>query len=183
MFDTTFGSVFVILCDWRGICVWTSEAKSPVAVGELLWSHLTTESQREAKLALSQGVTLREKQRLEVDDQEGRRFRSWLWPLDSPETAVCILGLLVPRTIEMLTERERRCLELLAEGLETQRIAKEFDVSLSTVHTHLKNARKKLRLRNLEALISFAARYFFPLDRGFDWRPGDGTAVIGARPK
>ncbi len=171
MADMPFGAVFVVLCDWRGKCIWTSDADLPVQVGELAWSQLPEKSQRESKLAFSQVVTLREKRQLEVSDNKEARYRCWLWPLDCPETAACILGLRIPRAIESLTASERRCLELLAEGIETRQIASKLEVSLSTVHSHLKHAREKLGLRNFEALVSFSARYFFPLNRRFNWQP------------
>ena len=170
MADMPFGAVFVVLCDWRGKCIWASDGDLPIQVGELAWMQLPVKSQRESKLAFSQVVTLREERLLEVSDQQGALFRCWLWPLDCPETAACIMGLRLPRAIESLTARERRCLELLAKGTETKQIASKLDVSLSTVHTHLKHAREKLGLRSFETLVSFSARYFFPLNRRFDWQ-------------
>lgn len=85
-----------------------------------------------------------------------------MWPLDSPDVAVCVLGMRIPAELGRLTKREKECLELLARGTETRDIAKQLDVSLSTVHTHLKRSREKLGLPNVEALISFAARYCYP---------------------
>jgi DNA-binding NarL/FixJ family response regulator len=116
----------------------------PVKVGGFIWEQLTTESQKATKIALGQAVTARETQQLEVVDQKGDRFRLWLWPLDSPEVAVCVLGLRVPRNLVLLTERERQCLELLARGIETRRIAEQLEVSISTVHTHLRGRAKTL---------------------------------------
>jgi len=40
-------------------------------------------------------------------------------------------------------------------------IAKELDIGLTTVHTHLRRSRTKLGLPSVEALIAFAARYFY----------------------
>jgi two-component system nitrate/nitrite response regulator NarL len=64
--------------------------------------------------------------------------------------------------LSLLTARESECLELLAQGVDSREMARELDVSLSTVHTHLKHAREKLGLPNVESLISFAARYCYP---------------------
>jgi DNA-binding CsgD family transcriptional regulator len=64
--------------------------------------------------------------------------------------------------LNRLTGRECECLELLAQGIDTRDIATQLDVSLSTVHTHLKRAREKLGLPNVESLISFGARYCYP---------------------
>ena len=43
----------------------------------------------------------------------------------------------------------------------TRDIAKELDIGLTTVHTHLRRSRTKLGLPTAEALIAFAARYFY----------------------
>jgi DNA-binding CsgD family transcriptional regulator len=166
-----FDDIFVMLCDWRGRCVWVSAENVPVKIGGSIWERLTTESQQATKVALGQVVTVRETQQLEVVDQNGDRFRGWLWPLDSPDVAVCVLGMRVPRNLDQLTERERQCLELLAQGIATRQIAEQLDVSVSTVHTHMKAAREKLGLRSLEALISFSARYVFPPNRAFGTPP------------
>lgn len=169
--NATMGETFVVLCNWRGRCIWTSAFDHPLTIGEFVWSHLTAASQADAKRALAEVVTLRENKQVEVVNRRGERFRGWLWPLDSPEVAVCVLGVRVPRELKRLSGRERQCLEFLARGMETKLMAKEFDVSISTIHTHLKRAREKLGLPNIEALISFSARYCFPADRPFGKLP------------
>jgi DNA-binding NarL/FixJ family response regulator len=160
-----FGQHFVMLCDWRGHCIWTSARDAQTKVGEFFWTHAAPASQEEMKSAFAKVVALRETVQLEVVDQRGARLKGWMWPLDSPDVAVCILGVPVPANLVLLTQRERDCLELLAEGMETREIAKRLDVGLSTVHTHMQHTRKKLCLPSMEALISFAARYFYPNQR------------------
>jgi DNA-binding CsgD family transcriptional regulator len=159
------GQHFVMLCDWRGHCIWTSARDAQTKVGELIWTHAAQSSQGEMKSAFAKVVALREAVQLEVVDQRGARLKGWMWPLDSPDVAVCILAVPVPANLVLLTQRERDCLELLAEGIETREIARRLDVSVSTVHTHLQRTRTKLGLPSMEALISFAARYFYPNHR------------------
>ena len=158
------GAHFVMLCDWRGRCTWASAANYSVKVGEFIWEHLATESQADTKELLGRVVSLREPQTLEVFDQNGDRFRGRMLPLDSPDVAVCMLAMRIPRKLALLTPRERECLEVLAKGIESRLIATQLDVSLSTIHTHLKRAREKLGLKTSESLISFAARYCYPPD-------------------
>jgi DNA-binding CsgD family transcriptional regulator len=167
------GDVFVMLCDWQGHCTWTSQPDLPVRIGEPVWAALTAESQEAAKTALSRVVTLRETQEVEVTDRQGKRYRGWLWPLMSPEMAVCILGSRIPPKLARLGPRELECMQLLAQGSDTRTIAETLDISLSTVHTNLRRAKEKLGLRSMEALISFAARYCFPKDVSF----GDESAT------
>jgi DNA-binding CsgD family transcriptional regulator len=133
---------------------------------------MVAESQEDVKLALARVVALRETGQIEVFNRQGERFRAWLWPLDSPEVAVCLLGTLVPASLALLTDRERECLEWLAKGTDTREIAERLGVSLSTVHTHMRRARERLDLPSVEALISFAARYCYPANRPLDAESG-----------
>ena len=162
MSDATLDSVFVMLCDWRGHCNWSSRISPYWKIGDFAWVNLNSESQQESKALFARVVTLRETQSIEVTNQQGDRFRCWMWPLESPDVAVCVLGMEIPTAIGRLTDREKECLGLLAQGIETREIARRLEVSLSTVHTHLKRSREKLGLPNVEALISFAARFCFP---------------------
>jgi DNA-binding CsgD family transcriptional regulator len=155
-------NVFVMLCDWRGHIVWMTAQPDVVRVGDLAWKNLTPASQERCKEVLSRVASLREVQALHVENQQGQHLRCWLWPLDSPEVAVCVLAREVPAALAELTDRELECMELLAQGVETRDIAKRLDLSLSTVHTHMKRACEKLGLPGVEALISFAARYCYP---------------------
>lgn len=163
--NATMGDTHVVLCDWRGRCIWTSAPERLLRIGEFAWAHLTPASQEQAKTALAEVIALRETRQLEVTNPRGDLFRAWLWPLDSPDVAVCALGVHVPRELNRLSKRERQCLEMMAQGKETRAIAKKMHVSVSTIHTNMKRAREKLGLNSVEALISFAARYCFPADR------------------
>ena len=162
MIDPVYENVAVMLCDWRGHIVWYSRAESNLRVGDFCWSSLPAETQELAKETYSKVASLRETQTLRVADIHGKHYRCWMWPLDSPEIAVCILLREIPAALSELTEREYECLELLAQGVETREVAERLNVSLSTVHTHMKRAREKLGLAGVEALISFAARYCYP---------------------
>lgn len=139
-----------------------------MSIGQFIWENLSPASQEETKAILGRVVTLRESRQIEVADKQDNRVRAWLWPLDSPDVAVCVLAIRIPRKLAELTDRERECLELLATGTETRLIAERLDVSISTVHTHLKRAREKLGLPSVESLISFAARYCYPPDKPFN---------------
>lgn len=55
--------------------------------------------------------------------------------------------------IQMLTEREKEVMHLLAVGLTYEKIAQQMEVSHETVKMHLKNIYRKLQVQNkIEAL-------------------------------
>jgi len=63
-----------------------------------------------------------------------------------------------PGALEMLTEREREVLKLVAEGLTTKEIAARLDISVRTVESHRANLMRKLDLRSVARLTQFAIR-------------------------
>jgi DNA-binding CsgD family transcriptional regulator len=152
---------YVGLCDWHGKLVWKSGGGTRVQVGECLWTHATPKSAVQMREAVASVATLREVRTLEAENDRHEHFRLWLWPLDDPEVAICILARRIPKEIALLTDRERDCLQGLAQGKSTRDIAKELKIGLTTVHTHLRRSREKLGLTSVEALIGFAARYFY----------------------
>ncbi|HEY3215024.1 MAG TPA: response regulator transcription factor [Candidatus Eisenbacteria bacterium] len=62
------------------------------------------------------------------------------------------------RPIDLLTEREREILRLVAEGLSTKEIAARLDIGPRTVETHRANLMRKLELRSVALLTQFAIR-------------------------
>jgi DNA-binding CsgD family transcriptional regulator len=111
--------------------------------------------------AVASVVTLRENHTLEVENDLNEHFRVWMWPLNDPGVALAILAMRIPSELVLLTKREVACLRCLAQGMSTRDISKQLDIGLTTVHTHLRRSREKLGLSTGEALIGFAARYFF----------------------
>ncbi len=57
---------------------------------------------------------------------------------------------------ENLTKREKQVLLLIGEGLKNNHIAIELNLSKSTIETHRKNIRKKLKLNGNDNLFAFA---------------------------
>jgi len=63
------------------------------------------------------------------------------------------------RETENLTPREREILDLLAEGDLCKEIAEKLNLSLRTVHTHLKNIYEKLHVRSrTQAVLKYIKR-------------------------
>lgn len=61
--------------------------------------------------------------------------------------------------LDLLTDREREILQLLAEGKTRQEVSELLSVSPKTVDSHRANLMSKLELNNEAALVRFAARY------------------------
>jgi DNA-binding NarL/FixJ family response regulator len=59
---------------------------------------------------------------------------------------------------ELLTDREREVLQLLAEGRSNKEVASLLDVGLSTVETHRANLMQKLNLHNTAEIVLYAVR-------------------------
>jgi DNA-binding CsgD family transcriptional regulator len=159
--DVTLDGTWVVLCDWHGRVVWKSASGDRLDIGDPLWKNATKKSFESIRSAVASVATLRENCMIEGDNDRGEHFRLWMWPLNDPDIAVCVLAMLIPSEIARLTDRERACMRCLAQGMTTRDIADELDIGLTTVHTHLRRSREKLGLTSAEALIGFAARYFF----------------------
>jgi DNA-binding NarL/FixJ family response regulator len=63
-----------------------------------------------------------------------------------------------PRPVDLLTDREREVLHLVAIGLSTKEIASKLDISARTVETHRANLMRKLNLKSVALLTQFALR-------------------------
>ena len=79
-----------------------------------------------------------------------------------------------------LTSRERQCLMMLVDGLDTVAITRQLDVSRTTARTHLQSVLTKLGVHSRLEAVSFAVRYRLP-----DLWPEAGTPAVPepARPE
>ena len=159
--NVTLVDTCVLLCDWHGQIAWKSATEDRAKIGDEIWKHTVNASKDELRAAVASVVTLRENCVLDVESERNEHFRFWMWPLNDPEIAVCILVRRIPNELALLTEREKACLMCLSQGKTTRAIAKELEIGLTTVHTHLRRSREKLGLDNGDALIGFAARHFY----------------------
>lgn len=66
--------------------------------------------------------------------------------------------------LNQLTKREKQILTLIGQSKLTKTIATELNLSKSTIETHRKNIRKKLKLNGKKKLYEYALIYNFSLD-------------------
>jgi two-component system, NarL family, response regulator NreC len=59
---------------------------------------------------------------------------------------------------ELLTDRERQVLQLLAEGMTNKEVAATLTLGVSTVETHRLNLMQKLNLHNTAEIVLYAVR-------------------------
>lgn len=69
---------------------------------------------------------------------------------------------LTPSALDVLTEREREVLDLLAEGLTNSQIAEKLFISANTVKRHLKSVFEKLEVSNRAAAAALVVRQSAP---------------------
>jgi two-component system response regulator NreC len=63
-----------------------------------------------------------------------------------------------PRSLKILSERERQVLGLVAQGYGSQEIAKQILVSVKTVETYRARIAEKLGLRTRNEIVRFAVQ-------------------------
>ena len=61
-------------------------------------------------------------------------------------------------SFDLLTDRERQVLQLLAEGRSNKEVAVLLDLDLSTIETHRANLMQKLNLHNTAEIVLYAVR-------------------------
>lgn len=61
--------------------------------------------------------------------------------------------------LDLLTDRQREILKLIAEGDSTKEIATRLHVSAKTVETHRAQLMERLQIRNVPGLVKFAVRH------------------------
>lgn len=84
------------------------------------------------------------------------------------------------RLAAFLTARERECLNLLVEGLDTSGIAIKLGVSGATVRTHVQSMLTKLGVHSRLEAASYAVRYGL-LDEASGLLPREETGLSGNR--
>lgn len=65
----------------------------------------------------------------------------------------------VTSEVPVLSRREKEVLQLIADGMTNNQIAKQLFISLHTVDTHRKNLLAKFNVNNTAALIKMASKY------------------------
>jgi two-component system, NarL family, response regulator NreC len=61
-------------------------------------------------------------------------------------------------SFDLLTDREREVLQLLAEGRSNKEVATQLNVGVSTVETHRSNLMQKLNLHSTAEIVLYAVR-------------------------
>lgn len=154
------GDAFVAICDWNGVVRWLSNHTVKTQVGDLGWSNMIPEDAERFKEAFARTASLREPRVLEIASLNGLRYRIWLWSVGTPELAVCTFNLLIPKAIEQLTDRESELMRNLAPGKALKEVACEMDISINTLHAHVRSIRNKLDLVSTNEVLAYASRFF-----------------------
>jgi DNA-binding NarL/FixJ family response regulator len=87
---------------------------------------------------------------------EGRSYVTPLVSGDSPATPVDVEGVEIPAT---LTPRQRRVLQLIAEGLSMKEVAATLELAPGTVAFHKYRMMEQLKIKSTAELIQYAVKH------------------------
>ncbi|MDC0584812.1 response regulator transcription factor [Bacteroidales bacterium] len=68
-------------------------------------------------------------------------------------------NVVLPKSIEQLTKREKEIIKYFCKGLSMTSIADSLHISFHTVDSHRRNIERKLKLKNIPSLVNFAVKY------------------------
>lgn len=89
------------------------------------------------------------------------RYQTYLSPKISEivrDEFVKMMGSNDPTTVELLTDKEREVLQLIAEGKKTKDIAELLHISVKTVEARRSKIMEKLNINNVAGLTKYAIR-------------------------
>ena len=89
------------------------------------------------------------------------RYQTYLSPKISEivrDEFVKMMGSNDPNTVELLTDKEREVLQLIAEGKKTKDIAELLHISVKTVEARRSKIMEKLNINNVAGLTKYAIR-------------------------
>jgi DNA-binding CsgD family transcriptional regulator len=159
---------YVALWDRQGRLVSLSKLPPLVTLEQVLgrpaWHWAATDNDRDlVASAFSRCLVIGEEQHFEaaVDFGHGpMRFVVWLFPTNNlTEVGALAVAKSLPSSSELLSEREKQVLRLMADGMGSKQIALRLDIARSTVETHIGRVKAKLRVSSKEALVAFAVNY------------------------
>ena len=153
----------VLICDFRGQVIWSSKENDNQKTAQFAWSESQPEDIEKFKSMISRSVAFGTCTTGEIHCRLGPVYRVWVWPLNSAEMSVCILGCQFPKELSRLSPSERKLMGQMSIGKSVRQLAQSFEIKVSTVHSHLRRIREKLKLESHEAVFSFAGKYCSPL--------------------
>jgi two-component system, NarL family, response regulator NreC len=74
------------------------------------------------------------------------------------ETVVNVINKAIPPPTELLSDRERQVLQLIAEGKRTKEIATILGISVNTAESHRNHIMEKLNIHDVAGLVRYAIR-------------------------
>ncbi len=124
--------------------------------------HLDEEYVHRALSAGAAGYLLKtsELQELEIAVRAVARGETWL----SPDVSARVVRSLgkgdrdAASPYELLTQRQREVLQLIAEGRSTKQIAQRLGISVKTVETHRSELMERLGIHGIAGLVRYAIR-------------------------
>ena len=155
----------IAMPQWNGIDATAQIVKQNPRIGVIILSMHSDESYlMRALTAGAKGYLLKDS--AEEDLLRAVQAVAQGRPFFSPVIAQALLGDYLRQlqqrglqdTYELLTDREKQILQLLAEGKSNKEVAALLDLSPYTVETHRTNLMQKLNLHNTAEIVLYAVR-------------------------
>lgn len=132
-----------------------------LVLGTPAWKWVTSQNVEAVKTAYSRCLILNEPQRFQAEVSiDGRSIDAnvWLQPTSLSEAKIIATTVRLPSRIRLLTESERKVLQLTGDGVAPKNIADQLNVTRATVDSHRRNIMKKLRFDDSHKFQAFAVR-------------------------
>ncbi|MEM9940527.1 MAG: helix-turn-helix transcriptional regulator [Planctomycetota bacterium] len=89
-------------------------------------------------------------------------YQIWSFSIGWNSLAKGAFALRNPLIPNRLSPQEHRVMLAMSTGMNIKTISTEYNISISTVHTHLRRVRQKVGLKSHEAVYGYATRNFCP---------------------
>jgi DNA-binding CsgD family transcriptional regulator len=156
--------VEILLLDAQSRVLWQSDQQSPLGnlIGKTFWDWVSNAADVVSRFSLA--LVKAEKLSATLATEPGT-YRAVIHPCDPgndrrhPSTVAAVAVVhRIPAELDTLTLRERDVLFLLPQDLSTKEVGVKLGLAYSTVETHIRHLRLKLRCRGVGGLVRFALR-------------------------
>lgn len=157
---------YVMLLDTSGKIIHHSDQKYECVYNSYLWDHYPESVHADAaRQAYASAITFKRtfaaqvNVAVQVTDEEFTAIVAIHATPDLDNISAIVQAIRLPAEIWALTQRERIVVELTADGMTTEQIARAMHITEATVATHRARARQKLGITTSAELTAIGAKF------------------------